>query len=142
LVRYCFGGGIAGRLGSTDLVNTVVIAHPSNLKPAQIRAIKVNPSRMVCPSHDSLTCLLRSLLLGRWPKVKNITVFFFRCALHLLLHIADDHGFKDEDVKTAEGIFKEQEEKPDHVDYEFRVYKGKFLLAMRTHLVHLNPDDA
>ncbi len=35
--------------------------------------------------------------------------------------------FNDKDVKTAEGIFKEQEEKPDHVDYEFRVYKGKSL---------------
>jgi dienelactone hydrolase len=84
-IGYCFGGGIAGRLGSTDLVNTVVIAHPSNLKPAQIRAIKVPSS---------------------WALAE------------------DDHGFKDEDVKTAEGIFKEQEEKPDHVDYEFRVYKG------------------
>jgi hypothetical protein len=48
--------------------------------------------------------------------------------------------FKDKDAKTAEGIFKEQEEKPDHVDYEFQVYKGKFLLAMRARLV--NPDDA
>ncbi len=42
---------MAGRLGSTDLVNTIVIAHPSNLKPAQIRAIKVNPP-LVCPSYD------------------------------------------------------------------------------------------
>jgi hypothetical protein len=77
------------------------------------------------------TCLLRSLLPGRWPKVKTLLCFLFRCVLHLLLHIADDHGFKDKDVKTAEGIFKEQEEKPDHVDYEFQVYKGKFLLAIR-----------
>jgi len=84
-VGYCFGGGIAGRLGSTDFVNTIVIAHPSNLKPAQIRAIKVPSS---------------------WALAE------------------DDHGFKDKDVKTAEGIFKEQEEKPDHVDYEFQVYKG------------------
>jgi hypothetical protein len=39
--RYCFGGAMAGRLGSTGLVNTIVIAHPGNLKPAQIRAIRV-----------------------------------------------------------------------------------------------------
>ncbi|KAI0283913.1 dienelactone hydrolase endo-1-3,1,4-beta-D-glucanase [Russula aff. rugulosa BPL654] len=84
-VGYCFGGAIAGRLGSTDLVNTIVIAHPSNLKPAQIRAIKVPTS---------------------WALAE------------------EDHGFKEKDVKTAEGIFKEQEEKPDHVDYEFQVYKG------------------
>jgi hypothetical protein len=37
--------------------------------------------------------------------------------------------FEDKDAKTAEGIFKEQEEKPDHVDYEFQVYKGMFLFA-------------
>jgi hypothetical protein len=41
LGRYCFGGAMAGRLGSTGLVNTIVIAHPSNLKPAQVRAIQV-----------------------------------------------------------------------------------------------------
>jgi Dienelactone hydrolase family len=52
VIRYCFGGAIAGRLGSTDFVNTIVIAHPSNLKPSQIRAIKVNLPRIVCPSHD------------------------------------------------------------------------------------------
>jgi hypothetical protein len=59
-----------------------------------------------------------------------------------LSHVAEDHGFKEKDVKTAEGIFKEQEEKPDHVDYEFQVYKGKFLLAISAHLVQSNPDDA
>ena len=42
MARYCFGGGLAGRLGgSTDYVNTVVLAHPSNLKPRDIRALKV-----------------------------------------------------------------------------------------------------
>ncbi len=50
---------------------------------------------------------------------------FSMYALHHL-HIAEDHSFKDKDVKAAEGIFKEQEEKPDHVDYEFRVYEGKY----------------
>ncbi len=32
---------MAIRLGSTDSVNTIVIAHPASLKPAQIRAVKV-----------------------------------------------------------------------------------------------------
>jgi len=50
-VGYCFGGGLAGRLGSTDSVNTIVIAHPSNLKPAHIRAIKV-PSCWVLAEED------------------------------------------------------------------------------------------
>ena len=39
-------------------------------------------------------------------------------------------SFKDKDVKTAEAIFKEQEEKPDHVDYEFRVWEGKFFFPI------------
>ena len=37
---------MAGRLGSTDYVNTVVLAHPSNVKPADVRALKVrNPTQ-------------------------------------------------------------------------------------------------
>jgi hypothetical protein len=39
--------------------------------------------------------------------------------------MTEDHSFKDKDVKIAEGILKEQEEQPDHIDYEFRVYQGK-----------------
>jgi len=130
---------MAGRLGSDDLVNTIVIAHPGNLTPAQIRAIKVNLPRMLCPSRD-LT-YMSPQVPASWvlAEGKNIT-FFFRSALHHLLHIADDQLFKDKDVKTAEGIFKEQEEKPDHVDYEFRVYQGKFLLVIRARFVQLNPN--
>jgi hypothetical protein len=33
-------------------------------------------------------------------------------------------SFKDKDVKTAQAIFKEQEGKPDHVEYEFKIWKG------------------
>jgi hypothetical protein len=39
-------------------------------------------------------------------------------------------SFKDKDVKMAQDIFKQQEEKPDHVDYEFRVWKGRFLFLL------------
>jgi hypothetical protein len=38
-------------------------------------------------------------------------------------------AFKDKDIKTAQAIFKDQETKPDHVDYEFRIWKGKLLLS-------------
>ena len=31
---------MSGRLGSTDYVNTIVIAHPVELKPVDIRVIK------------------------------------------------------------------------------------------------------
>jgi len=86
-VGYCFGGAMAGRLGATDAVNTIVIAHPAPLAAKQMRAIKVPTS---------------------WALAE------------------EDMSFKDKDVKTAEAIFKEQEENPDHVDYEFRVWKGTF----------------
>ena len=33
---------MTGRLGSTDFVNTIAMAHPGNLTQAQIRAIKVS----------------------------------------------------------------------------------------------------
>ena len=39
-------------------------------------------------------------------------------------------SFKDKDVKTAQAIFKEQEGKPDHVDYEFRIWEGKFFFLI------------
>jgi hypothetical protein len=45
------------------------------------------------------------------------------------LFIIEDMAFKDKDVKTAEAIFKDQESKPDHVDYEFKIWKGKHLLS-------------
>jgi hypothetical protein len=45
--RYSFGGAIATRLGATDFVNTIVIAHPISLKSAEIRAIKVNPGYFI-----------------------------------------------------------------------------------------------
>jgi hypothetical protein len=38
-------------------------------------------------------------------------------------------GFKEKDIKTAQAIFKEQEAKSDHVDYEFRTWKGKPFLS-------------
>jgi hypothetical protein len=43
---------MAGRLGSTDLVNTIVVAHPSGLTPGQIRAIKVNLTLNSWVSHS------------------------------------------------------------------------------------------
>ena len=45
------------------------------------------------------------------------------------MFIIEDMAFKDKDVKTAEAIFKDQESKPDHVDYEFKIWKGKHLFG-------------
>jgi hypothetical protein len=65
----------------------------------------------------------RSPLLGLWLKVKYKGFGFFD-AHHRSPTNTEDMGFKDKDVKTAQAIFKEQEEKPDHVDYEFKIWKG------------------
>jgi len=86
-VGYCFGGAMAARLGSTDSLNTIVVAHPAKVTPEQMRAIKIPTSWLLAE---------------------------------------EDMSFKDKDVETAKAIFKEQEDKPNHVDYEFRTYKGTF----------------
>ncbi|KAJ7711830.1 hypothetical protein B0H16DRAFT_1343373, partial [Mycena metata] len=40
-IGYCFGGAIATRVGATtDLFQSIVLAHPSNPTDAQLRAIK------------------------------------------------------------------------------------------------------
>jgi hypothetical protein len=65
---------------------------------------------------------LRFPRLGYWLKVKpNELNVVFRCGLTK----AEDMSFKDKDVKIAQSIFKEQEEKPDRVDYEFNIWNGK-----------------
>lgn len=84
-VGYCFGGGVAARLGSTSFVNTIVIAHPGHLKQSQIEAIKVPTS----------WCLAE-----------------------------DDMGFKDKQAKAAQSYFREQEGRPDKVEYEFKIWNG------------------
>ena len=46
---------------------------------------------------------------------------------HRLSSNAEDAYFKDKSVKTARAVF---EEKPDHVDYEFRVWQGNILFLI------------
>ena len=115
---------MTGRLGSTDFVNTIVIAHPGGLTQAQIRAIKVNLTLNSWPSHGLTRVSLQ--VPSSWVLAEGKTeLFCFRCALrHLSLPIIDDEYFKDKDVEATRAILKEQEEKPDHVDYEITVYKG------------------
>ncbi|KAJ7459828.1 dienelactone hydrolase [Mycena latifolia] len=51
-IGYCFGGGIATRLGaSTDLFNSIVLAHPSPPSDAHIKAIKA-PTAWSCAEDD------------------------------------------------------------------------------------------
>ncbi|PPQ76098.1 hypothetical protein CVT26_004605 [Gymnopilus dilepis] len=50
-VGYCFGGSTCVRMGSTDLVDSVVIAHPGRFTMDQVKAIKV-PTAWVCAEDD------------------------------------------------------------------------------------------
>ncbi|KIM36570.1 hypothetical protein M413DRAFT_449107 [Hebeloma cylindrosporum] len=50
-VGYCFGGATSVRLGSTDLVDSIIIAHPGTFTLDQAKAIKV-PVSWVCAEDD------------------------------------------------------------------------------------------
>ncbi|KAI0086560.1 dienelactone hydrolase endo-1-3,1,4-beta-D-glucanase [Irpex rosettiformis] len=50
-VGYCFGGSMAIRLGSQDLFDSVVIAHPGGCSPEEIKAIRV-PASWECAEDD------------------------------------------------------------------------------------------
>jgi hypothetical protein len=68
LTRYCFGGAMAVRLGSTDLVNTIVVAHPASVSPAQMRAVKVNMIPSVLSQVSLISLNLGSYFLGASPR--------------------------------------------------------------------------
>ncbi|KAJ7804047.1 hypothetical protein B0H14DRAFT_2885955, partial [Mycena olivaceomarginata] len=51
-IGYCFGGGIAGRIGATtSLFDSIVLAHPSALPDETIKAIKA-PTAWAQPEDD------------------------------------------------------------------------------------------
>jgi carboxymethylenebutenolidase len=129
---YCFGGAIAARIGSTDSVDTLVLAHPGPLTAEQIRAIKVTPYSSPRPA-EGLTCVFPQVPTS-WALAEgqSRSVLFLDVHRHLLAD-ADDSFFKDKSAQEVRAIFKEQE-KPDHVDYEFRVWKGDNPLGLRVHV--------
>ncbi|TFK34078.1 dienelactone hydrolase endo-1,3,1,4-beta-D-glucanase [Crucibulum laeve] len=50
-VGYCFGGTAAVRLGSTDLIDCIVICHPGRFNLTLVNSIKV-PSSWACAEDD------------------------------------------------------------------------------------------
>ncbi|KAJ7675863.1 Alpha/Beta hydrolase protein [Mycena polygramma] len=51
-IGYCFGGGVASRLGaSTDLFSSIILVHPSPVSDAQLKAIKA-PTAWSMPEDD------------------------------------------------------------------------------------------
>lgn len=93
---------MAVRLGSTDLFDSLVIAHPGNPTIEQIKAIK-KPASWACAEGV--------------PSFSGIE--------YVLTRSAEDMGFKKPLRDEAEATFAARKDKPDYVDYEFKDYKGK-----------------
>jgi hypothetical protein len=74
---------MAIRLGSEDLLNTMVVAHPASVTQAQIRAIKVNIIYSIPPSGLTDFSQPRFPHLGLWLKVR-IILFFMCIVIHRL----------------------------------------------------------
>ncbi|KAF8997179.1 Alpha/Beta hydrolase protein [Cyathus striatus] len=50
-VGYCFGGSTSIRLGSTGLVNSIVVCHPGHFSLDEVKAINV-PAAWLCAEED------------------------------------------------------------------------------------------
>jgi len=106
-LRYCYGGATCVRIGSTGLVDTVVIAHPGTFSLDQVKAMKV-PASWVCAQGIS-SCQLCYLF---WSSIDIISEDFF---------------FPDSLRHQAEAEFAGRKGKQNFVEYEFKEWKGKWL---------------
>jgi dienelactone hydrolase len=70
--RYCFGGACAVRLGSSDLVNSIVVCHPAPCTLDQVKAIKVPIANFVTLASFHLLELFRYLLHGYVQKACTV----------------------------------------------------------------------
>lgn len=79
-VGYCFGGTMCIRLGGTDLVNSVIIAHPGPFNLDQVKAIKVPASWIWAEEDpflsDSLKAQSEAELVGRKDKANFVEYEF------------------------------------------------------------------
>ncbi|KAH7909894.1 Alpha/Beta hydrolase protein [Hygrophoropsis aurantiaca] len=50
-VGYCYGGGVAARLGTSKLLDSIVVCHPSMINIKHIKAIDI-PASWVCAEED------------------------------------------------------------------------------------------
>ena len=103
---YCFGGATCVRLGSTDLVNSVVICHPGPFTLDQVKAIKV-PTAWVCAEG-----------------IYQILSFFQTSILIKKIMLSEDMFFPESLRLSSEAVFAERKDKENYIDYELKVYKG------------------
>ena len=97
------------RLGGTDIVNSVVICHPSSFTIDQVKAIKV-PTAWVCAEG-----IYQRLAFQEVPKL-----------------LSEDFTFPESLRLASEAVFAERKDKANYIDYELKVYKGtdkKLLIA-------------
>jgi carboxymethylenebutenolidase len=119
-VGYCFGGYIAVRVGATDFVDTVVIAHPGGINAEHIKAIKVRP----CANMHLIPSLRMSVQVpASWVCAEG--TFLYLVAVGNVLNApSEDSSFKPALRNQAEEIFVARKDKPDFIDYEFKDWKG------------------
>ena len=116
--RYCFGGSLTIRLGSTDLFDALVVSHPGVLTVNEIKAMK-KPTSWVCAEGEYQRRAFPSPVVHAY---------------------SEDMTFKKPLRDQAEAIFAARKDKPDFVEYEFVDYKGqwsifvtrKLFLSLRT----------
>ncbi|KAJ7794125.1 hypothetical protein B0H14DRAFT_3093800 [Mycena olivaceomarginata] len=101
-IGYCFGGGIATRVGATtSLFDSIVLVHPSGPTDEQLKAIKAPTAWSQPKVWTGWLCLIFSLT----------------CAL-------DDMGIKPARLEEIEAMYEGRKGKDTFVDYEIKVYKA------------------
>ena len=120
---YCYGGSAAIRLGATDQVHSLVIAHPGGFTIPQVKALKVH--FRFSNAYKGLIMPHRFQQLGSVQKVcTQISRDAKNKKKNSGLNIADDMSVSDALRMQAEAVFAERKNTSQFIDYEFKVYKG------------------
>ncbi|KAF7797452.1 hypothetical protein EIP86_008649 [Pleurotus ostreatoroseus] len=102
-VGYCFGGALAIRLGTANVLDSIVVCHPTHRNLDVIRAINVPVSWACAEGQCSLS----------WISPANV-----------LTGAPADSSFTPTIRREAEALFAAREGAEDFVEYEFRDYPG------------------
>ena len=99
----------AARMGSTNYLNSIVIAHPGHINDSVLRSISI-PTAWVCAE-------------GLWLSVgsKEDSTHTF---------VTEDAFWPESQRNKAEAVFAARKDTDKFMDYEFKVYKGAQSLAL------------
>ena len=101
---------MAARLGSTNHLNSIVIAHPGPISDSVLKSISI-PTAWVYAEGSWVIS---------WVQRKNST--------HTL--VTDDMIWTESERNKAEAVFAARKDTDKFVDYEFKVYNGAQSLAL------------